>query len=50
MPTDEEIEAELATLSDDDVLAIWLSAPDHEHPTRREKIAIGECERRGIDF
>ncbi|WP_188064794.1 hypothetical protein [Sphingobium sp. KCTC 72723] len=50
MATDEDIEAELAMLSDAQVLAIWLSAPDHEHPTRREEIAIGECERRGIDF
>jgi hypothetical protein len=48
--TDDEIEAELATLTDDAVLAIWLNAADHEHPTRREEIALGEMERRNIDF
>lgn len=48
--TDDEIEAELSTLTDALVLAIWMDAPDPEHPTRREEIALGECERRGIDF
>lgn len=48
--TDDEIEAELAQLPDDEVVAIWLNAPDPEHPTRREEIALGECERRHIDF
>ncbi|MES2157461.1 MAG: hypothetical protein V4512_06625 [Pseudomonadota bacterium] len=48
MLTDEEIGADLPMLSDAQVLAIWLIAPDHEHPTRREEIAIVECEQRGI--
>lgn len=48
--TDDEIEAELATLTDNDVAAIWLNAADPEHPSRREEIALGEMERRNIDF
>ena len=48
--TDDEIEAELSTLTDAQVLAIWMDSPDPEHPTRREELALGECERRGIDF
>jgi len=47
---DDEIEAELAKLTDDQVCAIWMEAPDPEQPTRREELALGECERRGIDF
>ncbi|WP_370176809.1 hypothetical protein [Sphingobium abikonense] len=50
MPTDDEIEAELARLSDAEVTAIWINAPDHENPTRREELALGEMERRQIDF
>jgi len=48
--TDDEIEAELSTLTDAQVLAIWMDAPDPERPTRREEIALGECERRHLDF
>lgn len=48
--TDDQIEAELSALSDDEVLAIWLNAPDPEHPTRREELALGELERRNVDF
>lgn len=48
--TDDEIEAELATLTDAQVLAIWMDAPNPEHPTRREEIALGMLELRGVDF
>ena len=50
MPTDDETEAELARLTDAEVTAIWMNAPDPEHPTRREELALGEMERRQIDF
>lgn len=50
MSTDDQIEAELALMTDAQVLAVWMNAPDHEHPTRREELALGEMERRQIDF
>jgi hypothetical protein len=50
MATDDELEAELAVLTDAEILAIWLNAADHEHPTRREELALGEMERRHIDL
>jgi len=48
--TDDQIEAELAALTDAEVIAIWLNAPDTEHPTRREELALGEIERRNLDL
>lgn len=48
--TDDEIEAELSTLTDAQVLAIWMDAADPERPTRREEIALGALELRGVDF
>lgn len=50
MATDDEIEAELSALTDAEILAIWVNASDHEHPTRREEIALGMMELRGIDL
>lgn len=50
MATDDEIEAELVRLTDAEVLEIWMDAADHEHPARREELALGEMERRQIDF
>lgn len=47
---DDDIETELSTLTDGQVMAIWMDAPDADNPTRREELALGECERRGIDF
>ncbi|NML11611.1 hypothetical protein HHL08_15885 [Sphingobium sp. AR-3-1] len=48
--TDDEIEAELATLSDEDLIKVWMDAPDSEHPTRREELALGMMELRNVDF
>ena len=48
--TDDEIEAELSALSDDDLAKVWLDAPDPEHPSRREELALGMMELRNIDF
>lgn len=48
--SDDEIEAELALLSDNEILDICLNTPESTHPSRREELAQGECERRGIDL
>lgn len=48
--TDDEIEARLAALSNDEVLAICESVEDASIETREQLLAHGECERRGIDF
>lgn len=41
---------ELATLSDTEIIEIWMTAPDPEHPTPREEAALSEMEARNLDF
>tara|TARA_B100000378_G_scaffold56148_1_gene41475 strand:+ start:5625 stop:5786 length:162 start_codon:yes stop_codon:yes gene_type:complete len=45
-----EPDDQIADLSDDDVVAIWLNAPDPEHPTPRELAALAAMEARNLDF
>lgn len=42
--------SDLAELSDEELAAIWLNAPDPERPTPREEEALRLCEERGVDF